>query len=552
MKQKLGLILGCLLVSVPAVAERYFALKYAQNKQTHHSTLLELNAESGAVMQEWVLGEADHRPVQKMALPAGDSMFFYAEVAKKQAQVVQVSVADRRVLPPVAIDPLNKRLQDNGLWYRFMHLSEDQTRLYLHTGHKKTQQLTVIDVVNNRISQQIPLNKHDHEVRLSADQQYLIITDLKKNHLSLYSLALGAVVFQQALGKRGHFGLIHQHHVYLTRFDGRHRDTRNSVADHMFGTNLLNDFSRTKYWVEVTDLTSQKQNTIALDSTYAPAYAVQPAADQVWVLSTTDKDKTAVLTQLHGTQATELKRYDVAISPEALHYDEAFNRLLVIGGHDLALINLNDLDQLTLIDRPFDVVDHVFSSDGQQLYLKEGVGSEVAVVAVDSGQILGRSGTGRPGVKVGHAMATVALAAATGSQGFGVYVAIYSNTGMILDASENHLYVINSKTHDVTRFQAKDLSDRQALPTGRGTFLVYQSEGEDRPVWVFSQQQVNQIDNATFKPDNTIEYEALVGLDWAQDSFTIQTKDHLQVMDLKTGAVRQQWPITPVDYLWSQ
>ena len=543
-------LFAVVLISTQVRADRYFSLTNSKEKRNYHSSLSELDSQSGNILTQIKLANNTRWPTKKMALAESKYLFFYTPTAKKKAQIQMIDLSTMQPTTPLEIDALNRQVLDYGALYNFKHLSDDQSHLYLHTGNKKSQKLTVIDLSNNQIKQQIKLSRYENRLSLSPDQQYLIITDTKNKQLALYDLDRQAIVLDTELNKRGHLGITHNNHAYITRYDGRHRDTRNSIADHMFGTNLLNDFSNTNYWIEATDLINNTTSTMQLNSTYAPVYAAHPKTQQLFVLSTTDKDKTAILHEIEGKTINEKNRYDQTIAPESMHIDAEFNHLLVLGGKDLAIINLSNLDQYTPIDRPFDVVNHFYDKSGQRLYLKEGIGSEVAIFDAQSGHLLGRSGTGRSSVKVGHAVAATALAAATGETGFATTLLIFSNTGMILNNSQKQLYVINSKTSDVTQFKASDLSDRKAIPTGKGTFFVYQSQLPQSPLWVFSEQQVNQISDPEFKVQQTIEFEKLVDIDIDSEQFLVFIDNKIKHFDMKTGAMISQWPATDADLFW--
>ena len=72
------------------------------------------------------------------------------------------------------------------------------------------------------------------------------------------------------------------------------------------------------------------------------------------------------------------------------------------------------------------------------------------------------------------------------------------------------------------------------------------------PVWVFSNKQITQINDADFSVAQAIEYEAIVGFDESKDFFIIKTDQAVQTFDMKTGQITSQWPMTDAQSIWSE
>ena len=104
----------------------------------------------------------------------------------------------------------------------------------------------------------------------------------------------------------------------------------------------------------------------------------------------------------------------------------------------------------------------------------------------------------------------------------------------------------------MTHFNAHDLSDRKAIATGGGTFLVYPGQAADAPLWVFSRKRINQINDERFELEQEIEYESLVGFDMVTNEFVIKTTDAVVTYDMNSGQVINQWNLSAVDAIWSE
>ena len=137
---------------------------------------------------------------------------------------------------------------------------------------------------------------------------------------------------------------------------------------------------------------------------------------------------------------------------------------MVASKGDLVLLDTENHSSSDKLNSPFDIASGFFSNDSNLVYVREGTGSEVAVIDFSSQKILGDSGTGRASVKFGQFLATVALGAATGYYtGYVNTFYRYSDTAMILSRSQKRLYVVNAKTNDVTYLMPKICQVEKAL-----------------------------------------------------------------------------------------
>lgn len=392
----------------------------------------------------------------------------------------------------------------------------------------------MINVQQGVVTKAIPLSKFNNEVSLSSDQQYILVNNTSRDELTVLRMSDFSVAMTSELGNYRQYGTIHNDHLYLTKQSGKK--------------------PKVQHWIQALDLKSHDKVNFPDRSQVTPVFAASQETGQLYSVAADDKGKNIILSELTGTttnviQSFPVKRIDLQ---EMLVMDD-HKQILVKGSDKLVLINLTDGYPYTETKLPFDTANYAYNTHGDLLYLREGSGSEVAVIDVANGELIERSGTGRPGVKFGQFLGSVALAGATGF-GLGYMQIVYkrSSTGMILNHPENHLYVINWKTNDVTRFNAADLSNRDAIATGRGTMLVYQSDDTAAPVWVFSNKQITQINDRDFKVAQAIDYEALVGFDGEQDFFIIKTEQAVQTFDMKTGEITSQWPMTDAQLIWSE
>ncbi len=121
---------------------------------------------------------------------------------------------------------------------------------------------------------------------------------------------------------------------------------------------------------------------------------------------------------------------------------------------------------------------------------------------------------------------------------------IYSDTAMLLSRDERRLYVVNAKTNDVTLFDAKDLSGRKGIATGKGTFGVFQLNNEyypeekDSNVFVVSPSSVSYFNQTSLDVVNKVEFTSFINFDAEENLlFTKDKQKNLNIYELSTGKI---------------
>lgn len=532
MKKTIIILLLLLSFASKTESAKFFALDYTKSKRAYTNNLMELNSQNGELVTQVKLSKSQRAPIEKLRLPISNYMFFYASIDKKTGKLEIVNKNDISSVKTVQIDSLNRTLVPYVGLKEFSYLTKDNQFLLLHTGLKKEQKITIIDVIRGEIFKQIPISRYKNSMEVSSDDNYLLVNNTSNDELTVINLNDFDVALTSNLGKYRAYATIHDNFLYLTKFKGKDRNKT--------------------YWIQALSLITKKKVDINVKSNSLPIFAVGSKSRQLFTLTNQENGKTGVLHKLIGSSIKNLATLPIKIKPEAMFVNEDFQQILVKGKGKIMTIKLSDLPNHSITKLPFDSIKYGYNDNGNLLYLKEGTGSKVAVIDVESGKLIERSGTGRPGVKFGQFMASVAIAGVGLNYGYWVYSARYSNTGFTLNSNQNKLYVINSKTNDVTHFNAHDLSDRKAIATGGSTFLVHQGDAPKAPLWVFSGKRINQINDNNFVLEKEIDYEQIIGFDMDEDYFIIRTEQDIQTYDMKTGNITNQWPLSTIQEVWTE
>ena len=275
----------------------------------------------------------------------------------------------------------------------------------------------------------------------------------------------------------------------------------------------------------------------------SPVFTTMNEGKNVYFVKKSRKDKGMDISQLVNNTIIKLAHSEVDIKPVFLTVSNHLNRFVVASNRNFVLMDIDNSIQSKKIGAPFDIATGYFSSDDSLIYMREGTGSEVAVVDFNQQRVIKDSGTGRQSVKFGQFMATVALGAATGYYTGYVSVSyIYSDTAMLLSRNEQRLYVVNAKTNDVTLFDAKDLSGRKGIATGKGTFGVFQLKSKyypdekDANVFVLSPRSISYFNHSSLDVVKKIEFKIFINFDVEENLlFTIDKLDNLNIHELSTG-----------------
>jgi hypothetical protein len=236
---------------------------------------------------------------------------------------------------------------------------------------------------------------------------------------------------------------------------------------------------------------------------------------------------------------------DGELNPYHLTASHDGRKFIVASKSNMRLLDRDEPDNIFKMNAPFDVATGFFSDDDSLVYLREGTGSEVGIVDFTNRKLIGDSGTGRASVKFGQFMASVALAAATGGISGGSYISIAyyrSDTAMLLSRDQQKLYVVNAKTNDVTIFNAKDLSGKKGVATGKNTFGVFQLSEEyypnleDSNIIVFSPKSVSYFNSDSTEIINQVKFHEFLNLDFEENLFFAKSKDNtVQIYQMSTG-----------------
>jgi hypothetical protein len=208
--------------------------------------------------------------------------------------------------------------------------------------------------------------------------------------------------------------------------------------------------------------------------------------------------------------------------------------LYATGDHQVMRMNLNDKSSYQNIPIPDKSDNAITNNDGSLLYYTQAIGSNVGMVDFPNSQLINVEKTGRSDVKFGQFVGTFLSAALTAPSGVTIYPTNglqFSQNFLMLSNNEKWLFALNAKTSDVTIFNAKDLSEKHIIATGKKTFQMIQgTESSDMPIALLSSEKVSFISPSSGKLIGQIEYEQM--LEISGNSLIVKTNNTTNVISL--------------------
>ena len=502
------------LISSTAISQDYLAFYQTKNKKVFNNTAKIFNLENLDQKLEIDFGESYNRPGESLNLIDPGKLFYYMETAKDSAVIKVYDINTYKLLFNLNIDPLSVYRYELEV-RQFITVNKDFSNLYIQTEKKKEKFLSVYDNKTGKLKKSISLGKGNSYSELTYDDQYIINTNSSKGK----SIVFDAHTLEQIT------------EVNLNK---------NRKLPHYFSNNLFNSlFVKTNkgksYRTEIVDLNTKRKTKIDGYFTGTPVYFRDEKYERFYIFGQSKDSRLLTVYEFKENQLMNVSIPEVKLKPICIRLHDGTNEIFVFGNGEVLMLDPNNTDKIVIMDSPFDIADSYWNPDKNRFYVREGKGSEVAVINSQSGKVINRSGTGRAGVKFGQFLGSVAVAAVGLNYGYSIYVAKYSNTAMLLDHTQEHMYVINTKTDDVTSFNADDLSNRDAFPTGKGTSFIYQAKNEGALIVVLSSNKATFINTDDFSKNKEVEFDSLNGFDFDKNYFMVVQNGETNLYSLVSG-----------------
>jgi hypothetical protein len=524
------LILLTLLVSTLAICKPYVAIDSEKQKRGEYKYSLSLfDTDSSEVSKSIEIAIAHQTNVKTIVSPDNKYIAVLISAKKKKdlGTVFVYQTHDLSLVSTFKLSPLVANLiyknnipQANSLFV----FSNDNSKLIAYVKRNKKNHIETYDLISGKAINSIDFGKKSFVVETTLDNTRLLAYHLKSSQreVHLFDLNTGAKLYTSSISS--------------------HVQEINLLGDYFYIKSKSKNNNQSIYNTSFGSLETGKILDFKITSKKEPIQTYNQHDDHVYLgWLDNDKDKRFSLAKISKDgQLLPIIQSGENLDPVYLNFNEENNKILVLGKNSIMTINLNDSTSL-IGDLPFDATLGFFNKSSDKAYIREGSGSEVAIINLNTMKMIDRSGTGRAGVKFGQLLLSTAGVAMGAYTGYFSIVTYKSDTAMIIDESETNLFVINSRTNDVTMFNADDLSNRHEQSTGSGTFTVFQpksSEGSNKqPVLTLSPVKLSFFDAETTELKLQIDLNRISAIDIDEKLLFDSGKDELRIISLVDGSV---------------
>ena len=225
-------------------------------------------------------------------------------------------------------------------------------------------------------------------------------------------------------------------------------------------------------------------------------------------------------------------------------------RLYLASERSVSVVDLGKMEELHSVPLGFRPDEIHIDPDGRRAYVGGETGSKFAVVDLEEGRMLATPGSGRAGVRAGKdaavagAIALIVLGALFGASvpsGGSLAGAGKARTQLALRDDGAFLYVLNTKSNDITVIDTEDFSEVGTIPTGPAHALV--ASPNRRHLYVLAKRHVLVIDTATNEVIQRHEgTRSRVFFEQERGEIFLLQKKLVQVLSLDTSEVRTFLP----------
>jgi len=519
-----------LLNPVNLLAKDYVSLSSIKNGKTYQNSASIIDLEKNVEIGNIDLGQSYKRPGSFIQTKDTNNKYYYQHTNKTDAMLKVFDAKTFSLKYSAKIGQLDSVLLAEYQVKTFFDVSPDSSKLYIQTKKNKVRKIMVFDNNTGELLKELPLLKSKSYSFLSDNSDYIVTQYISKHILSIHDTNSLKKIKEVQLKsttpatKISKYGEIFQDYLFISS-KANYRNKKNT------------------YKIKTLNLKTKEEKTSEYITNGKPIYVKDNSNNILYIAAKNIKNNRLILLEFLEGNLTRIDTNEIKLYPKDIIFNEDSEKLLIIGTKDNLLLDRKNPKDSILMDQPFDTANTIWNPSNHRLYLREGSGSEVAVFDTLSGKKISRSGTGRPGVKFGHFLASAAFTAVGYNYGYIAYAYINSSTQMLLNVSGDKLYVINSKTNDVTQFDASNLTGRKAIATGGGTGLIYQNKEYPDSLIVISSKKFNIINDKDFTLKKQIKYDEFVGLDIESSLLFIKQNDKVKALSMIDGSFLPNLPL---------
>ena len=461
-----------------------YDIRYSTNKDKkyYRHSLIIRNKSTHVLIKEMDLSSS-YKKAGGLYLQ-GDSkyVFFYSETKNSKAKIEIINLESLAFIHEIYIDKktITKYDKQNHSFYA---VGKDGNHLLLQVGKGRNQKIINIDAESGQIVKEISLGKSKILVKTSNEYNYFWTRNAKTssgNRINIFR--------SDTLEK-----------INSIKIDGKISSiTSDGNIIHLIEKQIdIKNPENNKFRVKIIDVTNNRIYDEYTSSIMPKLLIVNEKALYLMGRSL-EKPKYLKIVKLENEEFTDISNTTIDMIIEkfdsTITNDEQI--IVLFGEKSVVRFDLLNPEKSSYIATPFKIEGGIVSKNTQRVYVNANFGAQVGLVDFTTGKFVGSDHTGSKGKKVGSALLSLMTMAVTAPTGYMLIPGVkLSQNALMLSRNQKNLFALNSKTNDVTVFNAHDLSNKKIYPTGKLTFQIIQTGAQQNsPVVVISQNQATYFD----------------------------------------------------------
>jgi len=499
------------LSALPKISEEIFSdhnfkkpyvdydLRYStkKNGKFYQHVLTIRNTKTDTLVKTMNLRQSYKREGVVLRGATSQYFFYYYETKNGQANIEIVDLETYKVKHKFNVEKLMVD-KDKDTKLGFYYTTSDPNRVLMQVGAGVNQKLINLDAVSGKVVSSYMIGKQKIIIKIKGTKDFVWIIPGKKQ-----KNGIGHLFRANTLEK-------------VQDFQVNGKIVKTSVSEgFLFFIEKQFDGKRPKeksHSVKIIDL---KNNKVFSDYTSSSFPKIQIIDKKIYLIGRSIKKPHYLkIVKFENEVYEDISNTSIDAVIETFEATVTSERqiLTLFGKKSVVSFDLLNPDKSSSIATPFKIDGGIVSEDAKKVFVKADFGAKIGLADFHTNRFVGYEHTGSKGKKVGNALLNLLTMVATSSTGYVLVPGVkLSKNTLMLSKNQKILFAINSKTHDVTVFDADDLGNKRIYPTGKNAFQILQAGHEDDlPVVIISQKQVTYFDANTGEQISKVSYDKFI------------------------------------------
>jgi len=463
------------------------------------STLVITDVATGNVIRKMPLPDSEVDWGLMASSPTSPYVFFYHSISRSKAKLKIYKRLGMELLHDLDFDHVSQTHTGQSAAYDIFFTLKNDEQLMAVVGKKRPKLITV-DGATGRITEHMSIEKNSL-VEYSPDGKYLWARKVS-------TVKDKTIPSNLQIIETSGFTVIKEIPIKIR----------------VVGIHYIDGILELTFQYEFTDQSYRRMFLRLSDLEYIgdfrtsnkSGFAHDVGANKAWVVFGKSEDnKHLKVAKLENGEYTLLTENEWVIDYNFVEINSRDEdpSFFFYGDKKFLRFNIFKPDKRFDVDVPFNVITSYANSDGTKLYLTEKHGDSLALIDMEAKKLVASAESERGAFKFGqykNILKDLAISIPPGyDTNHGKNGFAKSDNIIFLNNNANRVFLLRLDSSYVTSFAADDLSDEQAVDTGRQTFQLAQRIGDpDAPILAIGIKQITFLNPHTGKVISQFKYDA--------------------------------------------